>query len=151
MSFDASRIELDDLLTLFWAGHDPTRAAHSRQYRSAVFCQDAEQLALVEESAAREAEKRGREIRTEISLGAPFHEAEDYHQKWYLRRHPQLLDQLIMHYQSEGEALASIAAARLNGYLGGAGTAKQLERDVDRLGLDGASQSYLRRCVGRKV
>ena len=147
--FDADRLSLEKLLELVWAGHDPTRVGRSSQYRSALFAQDEEQLTVFRRSADREAAQRGRAITTEIVAGAPFYAAEAYHQKWYLRRHPQLLDELVAHYSGEREALASTAAARLNGYLGGAGTAEQLERDIDRLGLSDSAKSYLRKTVSR--
>ncbi len=146
--FDSGRLDLDQLLELFWEGHDSARPGYG-QYRAALFAEDEAQLEFFRQSAEREAARRGRKVLTEIVAGAPFHDAEDYHQKWYLRRHPQILDELVALYPDEHEALVATAAARLNGYLGGAGTAAQLERDLDRLGLGESGRSYLRKSVGR--
>ncbi|MEO1087105.1 MAG: hypothetical protein AAFY88_22955 [Acidobacteriota bacterium] len=56
----------------------------------------------------------------------------------------------MAHYPSEDQAIASTTASRLNGYLGGSGSAEQLERDIDRLGLSEAGQSYLRKATGHR-
>lgn len=85
------RVDLSDLLKLFWECHDPTqgdRQGNDRgsQYRSALFLADAADLALAE--ASREAygallAKAGfGPITTEIGVGKPFYFAEPYHQQY---------------------------------------------------------------------
>ncbi|MEP1145028.1 MAG: peptide-methionine (S)-S-oxide reductase MsrA [Henriciella sp.] len=94
--FDPTVISLDALMKLFWESHDPTQGMRQgndvgTQYRSAVYTNDAEDLAIVRlsEAAYNEALKRaGRgEITTEIKALDAFYPAEDYHQQ-YLAKNP---------------------------------------------------------------
>ncbi len=97
--FDASATSFQEMLRLFWEGHDPTqgmRQGNDRgtQYRSIVICSDEAQLALAE--ASRETYERmltangHGKITTEIlppDPARPFYYAEDYHQQ-YLEKNP---------------------------------------------------------------
>jgi peptide-methionine (S)-S-oxide reductase len=95
--FDPSVIALDDLLKVFWEGHDPTqgmRQGNDRgtQYRSAIYTTSEAQAEAARDSLARyqdELEKAGLgRITTEIAPAGPFFYAEDYHQQ-YLAKNPQ--------------------------------------------------------------
>ena len=94
--FDPAKTSYDELLRLFWEGHDPTQGMRQgndvgSQYRSAV---------LYTSEAQREAAERSRdmyeerlrdsglgEITTEIAPLGEFYYAEDYHQQ-YLAKNP---------------------------------------------------------------
>jgi peptide-methionine (S)-S-oxide reductase len=88
VTFDPARISFDEILRLFWEGHDPTQ--RNRQgpdvgsnYRSAIFYHSPEQGELARASLARE-EASGRHRRpivTEIVPVAIFWRAEEYHQQ----------------------------------------------------------------------
>ena len=96
--FDPAMISYVDLVTLFFENHDPTQGMRQgndvgTQYRSAIFCVDAEQRAVAEGvrdayQPALTAAGLGR-ITTEIvdADAAPFHYAEAYHQQ-YLDKNP---------------------------------------------------------------
>ncbi|MFT5172956.1 MAG: peptide-methionine (S)-S-oxide reductase [Gammaproteobacteria bacterium] len=94
--FDPRKISLQTILKAFWEGHNPTqgmRQGNDRgtQYRSGIYCSDAEQVAVAEASheaygAALDAGGHGA-ITTEILLAGPFYYAEDYHQQ-YLAKNP---------------------------------------------------------------
>jgi peptide-methionine (S)-S-oxide reductase len=89
----------EQLLKLFWEGHDPTQGMRQgndvgSQYRSAIYWQDEAQHAAAE--ASRDAYQQvltaagHGKITTEIEPGAPthpFYYAEDYHQQ-YLAKNP---------------------------------------------------------------
>ncbi len=88
--FDPKRVSYEQLLEYFWRTIDPT--TKDRQfcdggtpYRTAIYVQDAQQLALAKASLARlEKNKPFKEpIVTEIVLAGPFYAAEDYHQDYY--------------------------------------------------------------------
>lgn len=79
--FDPSAIALDDLLRFFWSHHVAT-GSNRGQYRSIVGC-DASQRAAVEAAKADVEASTGEPVTTEIVVGAPFYEAEDYHQQYY--------------------------------------------------------------------
>lgn len=94
--FDPEQIPLEDLLKLFWEGHDPTqgmRQGNDRgsQYRSAIHVTTPEQMVEAERSRAAyntalAAHGRG-PVTTEITEVGPFYYAEDYHQQ-YLAKNP---------------------------------------------------------------
>jgi peptide-methionine (S)-S-oxide reductase len=91
--FDPARIGYTELLRHFWDCHDPTQLNRQgpdfgTNYRTAIFCHSAEQLALAE--ASRQAEEssgrhRGR-IVTVIGEAGEFWPAEEYHQHYLARK-----------------------------------------------------------------
>ena len=94
--FDPKRISYDELLRVFWEGHDPTqgmRQGNDRgsQYRSAIYTHGEEQARAAAASrdafqAALAAKGYGR-ITTELKPAGEFYYAEDYHQQ-YLGKNP---------------------------------------------------------------
>ncbi len=94
--FDPKQTSYEEILRLFWEGHDPTqgmRQGNDRgtQYRSAIYTSDESQRAVAE--ATRERFQAGLakagygEITTEIAEAGPFYYAEPYHQQ-YLAKNP---------------------------------------------------------------
>jgi peptide-methionine (S)-S-oxide reductase len=114
---------------------------------AAVFYHNDEQKKLADESREREASKRKEEIQTKILPLTAFYRAEDYHQKYQLRRERNLLKEFKRIYPADGDFVDSTAAARVNGYLGGYGTSADLNTDLNRLGLSAEGSRYLHRIV----
>ncbi len=94
--FDPSRVSYDELLRVFWEGHDPTQGMRQgndigTQYRSAVYYFDDAQRAAAESSRVayqRRLQEAGYgEITTEIAPAPTFYYAEAYHQQ-YLSKNP---------------------------------------------------------------
>jgi peptide-methionine (S)-S-oxide reductase len=99
VAFDTAQTSLQEMLKLFWEGHDPTQGMRQgndvgSQYRSAIYFRDDAQRAAADSS--REAYQRvltaagHGEITTEIALideAHPLYYAEDYHQQ-YLAKNP---------------------------------------------------------------
>lgn len=150
IDYDPSQISYNDLLNIFWRNHNPSSRAWSRQYMAAVFYHNDEQKKLAEESRGREASKRDKRIQTQILPFTAFYRAEDYHQKYRLRRERNLLQEFERIYPADGDLVDSTAAARVNGYLGGHGTAGDLKTDLNRLGLSAEGGRYLLRIVESK-
>jgi methionine-S-sulfoxide reductase len=150
IDYDPSKISYEKLLELFWEEHDPTSRSWSRQYKAVVFYHDDEQKQLAIASRDRLAARLGKTIHTEVLPYSRFYTAEDYHQKYYLRQHRQLLKQLQQHYSLPADLMNSTAAARVNGYLGRYGTPAALQADIDRLGLSEAAREELLQRVGNK-
>jgi methionine-S-sulfoxide reductase len=150
IDFDPSQISYEKLLELFWEEHDPTSRAWSRQYKAVVFYHDDEQKRLADESRDRLAATKGKTIHTEVLPYRRFYAAEEYHQKYYLRGRRQILKQFQQHYPRAVDLMNSTAAARVNGYLGGYGTAAALRADIDRLGLSEPAREELLERVGKK-
>jgi peptide-methionine (S)-S-oxide reductase len=94
--FDPARTSYEELLRIFWEGHDPTQGMRQgndvgTQYRSAIYWTNDAQRAAALASRDRFQEALtsaglGR-ITTEIAEAGPFYYAEDYHQQ-YLARNP---------------------------------------------------------------
>jgi peptide-methionine (S)-S-oxide reductase len=135
VDYDPAVVSYADLLNVFWHSHSPTSRSWSKQYKSAVFYHNEEQKKLAVETREREAARRGSSIHTEILPASTFYRAEDYHQKYYLRRRPDLVGVLRDVYGSEEELENSKIAARINGYLAAFGVRADIEREVLDLGL----------------
>jgi peptide-methionine (S)-S-oxide reductase len=93
---DPAQISYDELLRLFWEGHDPTQGMRQgndvgTQYRSAIYYESEAQRDAAVASAARFQQALTRAghgtITTEIAAAGPFYYAEDYHQQ-YLAANP---------------------------------------------------------------
>jgi peptide-methionine (S)-S-oxide reductase len=94
--FDPDVISYDELLRVFWEGHDPTQGMRQgndsgTQYRSAIYTAGEQQQSTAVESAlayGRELAEAGySKITTEILPLGEFYYAEDYHQQ-YLAKNP---------------------------------------------------------------
>ena len=94
--YDPSVVSFDDLLKVFWEGHDPTQGMRQgndvgTQYRSGIYYADDVQKAAAEASRAmfapRLLERGFGDITTEIVAMPEFFFAEDYHQQ-YLEKNP---------------------------------------------------------------
>ncbi len=129
MDYDPSVVSYSDLLDVFWKSHNPGSRPCSRQYRSAIFYHNEEQKRLALES--RKAVEAGTgKVYTEIEPAGRFYRAEDYHQKYYLRQRPDLLNELRKTYPRDRDLVDSTAAARVNGYLGGNGSCALAHREL---------------------
>jgi hypothetical protein len=115
-----------------------------------VFYHDEDQKRLALASRDRQAAKLGKTIHTEVLPYSRFYAAEDYHQKYYLRGHRQILKQFQQHYPQAADLTNSTAAARVNGYLGGYGTSASFKADIDRLGLSEAAQDEILERIGNQ-
>jgi len=150
IDYDPSKISYEKLLDLFWEEHDPSSRSWSRQYKAVVFYHDEEQKRLAVASRDRLAAKLGKTIHTEVLPYSHFFAAEDYHQKYYLRQHRQMLRQFQQYYPQPADLMNSTAAARVNGYLGGYGTTASVKTDIEQLGLSEAAREELSERVRNK-
>ncbi len=94
--YDPAQVTFDDLLRVFWEGHDPTqgmRQGNDRgtQYRSGIYTYSEAQKQAAEASKAAFQTRLNAAgygvITTEIVDAPPFYFAEDYHQQ-YLAKNP---------------------------------------------------------------
>jgi peptide-methionine (S)-S-oxide reductase len=69
--------------------------------------------------------------------------AEDYHQKYQLRRHRQLMTEFKAMYSRNIDFVNSTAAARVNRYVGGHGEPEEITANIESLGLSTADQKRL--------
>ena len=94
--FDTEKTSYDEMLRIFWEGHDPTQGMQQgndvgSQYRSAIYWTSPAQQEAALASRARFQQELSRAgygaITTEIAEAGPFYYAEDYHQQ-YLAANP---------------------------------------------------------------
>jgi peptide-methionine (S)-S-oxide reductase len=94
--FDPAKVRYDELLRVFWEGHDPTQGMRQgndvgTQYRSAAYYFDEAQRAAIEVSRAAYQERLRAagyaEITTDVQPAPTFYFAESYHQQ-YLAKNP---------------------------------------------------------------
>ncbi|XP_067055525.1 peptide methionine sulfoxide reductase-like [Acropora muricata] len=132
---------------MFWKNHNAT-ANHKPQYMSAIFYHDEGQKKLAEQTRDEHQKTQRRPIATKILPAKTFYDAEDYHQKYLLRQHPTLLRSLGL---NSIELMSSVVAARLNGYVGGYGSLKKFEVEVDDLQINEAQADMVRKILtGRR-
>jgi peptide-methionine (S)-S-oxide reductase len=90
IEFDPVQISYRDLLTVFFATHDPTTRNRQgndvgTQYRSSIFYtseeQKAEALAFIKQLEV--SDPGGRPIVTEVAPAGAFYDAEDYHRQYF--------------------------------------------------------------------
>jgi hypothetical protein len=143
VEYDPAVISYEELLAVFWESHDPTSSPYLNQYRNAVFALNEQQRLLAVQSREQLQKQTGRPVQTAIEPVSVFTEAEDYHQKHYLRRAENLLSELRGRYPDQQQLLASTAATRLNGYLGCNGEPEKLGPGIAALGLSPAAQHQL--------
>lgn len=93
IDYDPDQIAYEDLLKVFWEGHDPTTPNRQgpdvgTQYRSAIFYHDDRQREAAEKSM-KALQASGRyygKVVTEIGPAGTFWPAEDYHQQYLAKR-----------------------------------------------------------------
>jgi peptide-methionine (S)-S-oxide reductase len=94
--FRPAELSYEELLRLFWEGHDPTQGMRQgndtgTQYRSAIYTHSEAQREVAQDTSERYAERLASagygEITTEIAPAGDFFYAEDYHQQ-YLAKVP---------------------------------------------------------------
>lgn len=139
LEYDTEKTSYSDLLDIFWNNHDPTIMC-SRQYMSVIFYHDEQQKKLAEESLKSAQSENKSSITTQILPAETFYNAEDYHQKYMLRKHDWLIKVLKLDNES---LITSSLAARINGYVGGYGDEDSFSEERTALGLNDEVYDYV--------
>jgi peptide-methionine (S)-S-oxide reductase len=143
VDYDPQKISYEQLLAVFWGTHNPCEQADSRQYMSAAFYQTEAQQRLALATREREARRRSLPLATVVLPLGRFYLAEDYHQKYRLRHEEGLWREFESLYPDAKVLIASTAAARINGYLGGYGSEAQFREELPGLGLSRRGRNLL--------
>ncbi len=151
IDFDPEVLSFGRLLEIFWASHDAARQAWSRQYASLIFVHSKTQGEEAEESRNRHSGKGNRPVVTEILPFTGFTRAENYHQKFYLRRDFPLMEICRKLFPDERALVDSTASARVNGFLAGFGDPLSFMSETPRWGLPGEAWERLRRIAGSRI
>jgi peptide-methionine (S)-S-oxide reductase len=93
IEYDPSVVSYEKLLAVFWEMHDPTAVNRQgpdigTQYRSAIFYtgEDQKNAAILSKENLEKSGKYNKKIATEIIPASEFYPAEDYHQKYDMKR-----------------------------------------------------------------
>ena len=143
LDYDPARIPYASLLEIFWKDHEPTVASWSKQYRAAIFYHSELQKRAALDTKEQESVSHKTTIHTDIIPFTDFYIAEDYHQKYALQHNPELMREFRAMYVSFEGIVNSTAAARVNGYLAGYGTLKELREELESYGLSQAGGDQL--------
>lgn len=143
IDFDPTQVSYSELLDIFWNSHSPNTRSFSKQYQSMIFYHHPEQRRLAIETKGREAAKIQASIYTEIVPFSEFYMAENYHQKYLLQREQSLIKEFELMYPLPSDLINSTAAARVNGYLGGHGTYRELQAEIHDFGLSQSARTKL--------
>ncbi len=102
IEFDPEQIKFEDLLTVFFATHDPTTLNRQgndvgTQYRSIILYTNESQKKEAEEFIRKlDADEATGKVVTEIKPLDKFYEAEDYHREYYERNKNQPYCQVVI-------------------------------------------------------
>jgi hypothetical protein len=143
VEFDPTQVSYAELLDVFWESHDPGYDPYLRQYRNAVFYLNEDQRQLAEESLITVKGSSRGEVSTVVEPAGEFYVAEDYHQKYLVRKAKGILQEYQTIYPDQDSLVASTAVARVNGYLGCNGQPEDVEKELTRLGLSRQMQELL--------
>jgi peptide-methionine (S)-S-oxide reductase len=143
VDFDPAVISYDRLLAEFWRQHEPCEQAWSRQYQAILFHGSAAQEQAARRSALAVHEVEGRAIATEVRPLARFYLAEDYHQKYALRRDSPRVAELRRLYPTEAEFRDAPATAKINAWCHGDLPFADLKVALARLGLEAVGRDAL--------
>lgn len=149
IDYDPAKISYKELLDIFWQGHSAGKRPWSSQYKAAVFYHNDQQKKLALASRERIAAELDAKVRTEIIPFTGFFLAEDYHQKYKLQQHRDLLREFKTMYPKAEHFVNSTAAARVNGYLSGHGNLEEIESELGSLGLSPKGERMLMEAVKR--
>lgn len=116
--YDPAVLSYERLLERFWEWHNPFRKPYARQYMSAVLYHDKSQRGVVEQDLARMRDG-SRRPHTEVQPYRGFTWAEDYHQKYYLRRDRVASAALKALFPIYEDFVNATAVMRVNAILGG--------------------------------
>jgi len=147
LDFDPDKISYKELLDHFWSSHNPHSQSHNRQYMPAIFYHGTKQKLLAEETKDELQKQYSQPITTQILPAETFYNAEDYHQKYLLRQHRELLEGLNL---SDEEIISSPVSCKLNAYISGHGNGEDLEKNCADFGLSQTQTSYVKKQFMKK-
>jgi len=123
LEFDPKIVSFAHLVELFWSAHDPSRPGWGVQYAHKIWYRNEEQKAIVMASKEK-LERNGTSVKTFVVPFTTWTDAEDYHQKYTLRHHSNIIK--MLRYKDK-DIIESHYAMRLNSWLARYGEVSQLD------------------------
>ncbi|WLR51921.1 peptide-methionine (S)-S-oxide reductase [Bacillus tianshenii] len=121
----------------FGGNHQAMKDRHykGRQYLSILLYHDEEQRETGERVKREWEQHLGGVIQTEIQAYSTFYLAEDYHQKYFLKRFANATAVIQRLFPNHESFVDSTIAARLNGFVKGFGKMNDLKQEIENWGL----------------
>jgi len=97
ITYDPEVVSYEELVSIFWKKHDPTTPNRQgwdvgEQYSSNIFYTTEEQKEVAEKSLEEAQSKYCSRITTKIRKATEFYPAEEYHQKYIMKKNNSLLN-----------------------------------------------------------
>ena len=146
IDFDPEVIPYSDILTLFWDSHDAVKDRNykGRQYLSLLFYHDTEQQKAAYQVKQEWETANHKKIQTEIQPYMHFYQAEDSHQKYFLKRYPKAHEAIANLFPTYSDYIDSTIAARLNGFVREYGSLADIKKEIDYWALNENEKGILK-------
>lgn len=144
IDFDPAVISYEEILREFWLNHYPNRGNYKgRQYISLLRYHGDRQKETIDRVKSEMAKKLGEPIETDIAAFGNFTPADEKHQKYYLKRYPNTLEQMQDLFPKPEHLIDSTFAARLNGFVKGYGKMQGLKNEIASWNIDEENREIL--------
>lgn len=137
LEYDPEVVDYDTLLDLYW-GWVGGAIPSCTQYAPIIFWHDEAQR----QGALASVQEHGSDT-VSVRAAEHFYPAEDYHQKYNLKRYDVVYRDFERMYEDHADIVRSTAAARCNGILTGNGSWEKLGDELDDYGLSEAAREEL--------
>nr|WP_243150737.1 peptide-methionine (S)-S-oxide reductase [Clostridium sporogenes] len=141
--YDSSKITFENLLMVFQKNHNYTVRPNLLQYNSAIFYNNEIEKEVCLIWKTNKGDELNKEILTNISPIKKFYYAEFYHQKYYVQLEPVIMSNLRSMFSTGNDLISSPLCHKLNAYLGGYNTFKNLNKEIKDFNLSQDSKNRL--------
>ncbi|MHB9924920.1 peptide-methionine (S)-S-oxide reductase [Clostridium botulinum] len=141
--YDSSKIDFQNLLTIFEKNHNYTVRPNLLQYYSAIFYNNENEKELCLDWKKNKKEELKTEVLTKISPIEKFYYAEFYHQKYYVQLEPVIMSNLRSKFSTGNDLISSPLCHKLNAYLAGYGSLKELNKKIEDFNLSQDAKNRL--------
>lgn len=141
--YDSSKIAFENLLTIFEKNHNYIVRPNLLQYYSAIFYNNENEKELCLDWKKNKKEELKTEVLTRISPIEKFYYAEFYHQKYYVQLEPVIMSNLRSKFSTGNDLISSPLCHKLNVYLAGYGSLKELNKELEDFNLSEDAKNRL--------
>lgn len=137
IDFSPEIISYEEILREFWGNHNAIKDRHykGRQYLSTLLYHDENQRETAERVKREWERHQNGVIQTEIQAYSKYYLAEDYQQKYYLKRFEKATAAIQSLFPNHKAFVNSTIAARLNGFVKGFGKMNNLKEEIENWDL----------------